>query len=115
MQTRPWYGIWSDPDGSGARRIREVVAGGPAEGSGLEPGDVLEKVDGIDQVQQRAGRAGWKTLPPTQFHVKREGREMTFQVTPCRVPEDVLARMIGKHMIEAHIAYETGTESGTKR
>ena len=115
MRSRPWYGLWSDPDSSGERHVREVVAGGPADGIGVQPGDVIERIDGFDEAQQRAGRAGWRTLPPGEIHVRREGRELSFKITPCRVPEPILERMIGKHMVEAHLAYEHADAAETKR
>lgn len=115
MRNRPWYGLWSDPDSTGERHIREVVAGGPAEGIGVQPGDVIERIDGFDEAQQRAGRAGWRTLPPGEIHVRRNGREMSFQITPRRVPDAILERMIGKHMVEAHLAYEHDAEPEPKR
>jgi predicted metalloprotease with PDZ domain len=115
MRDRPWYGIWYDGDVTGKRLIREVVQGGPAEAAGVQPGDELEKIDGTEEVGKIASRAGWRTLPPTEFHVLRNGKEVSLQVTPKRVPEDILARMIGKHMVEAHLAYEHHDDETPKR
>jgi predicted metalloprotease with PDZ domain len=115
MRDRPWYGIWTDANAEGQRTIREVVHGGPAEGAGVMPGDVLEQIDGMDEANKSASRAGWRTLPPTEFHVKRDGKELSLQVTPQRVPEEILGRMIGKHMVEAHIAYEHHEDATPKR
>ena len=44
---RAWLGIQSQPasGGTGAQ-LTDVVAGGPAENGGLEPGDVIVDIDG---------------------------------------------------------------------
>ena len=81
------------PDTRGALVV-DVVAGGPAEKAGLEPGDVIRAVDGvaINQSSDLPPLIGAKA-PGTRVRLKvfREGREHDIDVTLTRLDESVVA------------------------
>jgi predicted metalloprotease with PDZ domain len=114
MRNRPWLGIEIDVDSTGARKIVGVIPGGPAERAGIKPGDVLRRIDGVEPATWFAGKGGWKDEPnPTAIkaEVVRGDRSVALPIPRTRIPEDYLARIIGVHMIEGHLAYaHPGTE-----
>lgn len=105
MRERPWLGLEIESDSLGTRFIRGVVPGGPADRAGIHGGDVLERINGQDPKKWFAGKAGWKNAPPAHVTVQRDGHDVAIDVQPGHVPEEYLARMIGVHMIEGHLAY----------
>jgi len=105
MRTRPWLGVKVDVDSAGNRIIREVVPGSPAEAAGFQPGDILRRIDGMDPPKWFAGKAGWKDGDVGKVAVVRDGHDASLKLTYSHIPEDVLARVIGTHMIEGHLAW----------
>lgn len=105
MRQRPWLGIGFDQDSTGRVVVTKVAEGSPAERSGLKAGDVIEKWEGYDPRKLVAGRAGWLKPPITHLSVRRSGQAMAIDITGTHISEETLARMIGIHMIEGHLAY----------
>lgn len=105
LRHRPWLGVEVDADSTGQRIIKSVVPGGPAARAGMKPGDRLERIDGTDPGEWFAGKAGWKDVPTTEVKVDRRGRTVTLAMKNQHIPEDLLARIIGVHMLEGHLAY----------
>jgi len=67
--------------------IAEVQSGDPAEEAGLQAGDILLEIDGMEVTTvQSASRmiAGLPVNEPAEFLVLRDGREMTIDVTPAQ-------------------------------
>lgn len=105
LQGRPWLGIEVDRDSvTGERVILGVYPGGPADVAGIKVGDTLDRIGGMDPGDWVAGKAGWKDATLT---VRRGDTTHDLAVKPGIVPEAYLARMIGKHMLEGHLAYVT--------
>ncbi|MBI5168126.1 MAG: PDZ domain-containing protein [Candidatus Eisenbacteria bacterium] len=106
MKTRPWLGVELDRDSTtGVTTIVNVTPGGPAERAGVKPGDVLEKLDGLAPDEWFAGRAGWKTSGDTPVAIVRSGRPQTLRLPVTHIPEDLLTRLVGEHMLEGHLAW----------
>ena len=105
MKERPWMGVGVDRDSLGVFRIVTVTEGAPGEQAGLKPGDVLEKVGGKPPAEWFAGKAGWKLGEHGQILVSRDGHKSTLQMEYRAIPEDVFAKIVGIHMVEAHMAY----------
>ena len=105
MKERPWMGVEVDRDSVGVYRIVTVSAGSPAEQAGMQPGDVLNKVGGKPPADWFAGKAGWKMGDKGQILVARGGQERRLLMEYRVIPEDVFARIVGLHMVEAHLAY----------
>jgi len=77
-----WIGIAMNPSTEGGVEIQSVVPGGPAAGSGLEPGDLVVAVDGQPVANAAALRelVGKKSVgQPVVLDVQRENE--TFRVT----------------------------------
>ncbi len=108
MKTRPWLGVEVDRDSAtGVMTIATVLPGGAADRAGVKPGDVLDRIDGTPPEDWFAGRAGWKTAGETQLAFLRDGRVEKRSVPVVLMPADVLARVVGLHMLEGHLAWMT--------
>lgn len=109
MKVRPWLGVEIDRDSAtGTSTIVTVRPGGPADRAGVQPGDVLERIDGHAPQEWFATRAGWKSDGSTPVAVVRNGRPRTLSVPVERISEELLARAVGQHMLEGHLAYMPG-------
>ncbi|KPK55595.1 MAG: hypothetical protein AMS21_13495 [Gemmatimonas sp. SG8_38_2] len=69
--------------------ITWVREGGPADRAGLREGDIIVNVSGIDLTTEEGGRAFGRLQAgePTEFLVRRSGREVTVSVTPGSAAE----------------------------
>ncbi len=117
MRERPWLGVEVVTDSlSGARVVRAVVPGGPADRAGVKPGDTLQQVGGVEPQLWFASRAGWKRGwaegDATTLTVGRAGHEHVLGMRLGHIPEETLARMIGVHVLEGHLAWLTPTDEG---
>lgn len=104
---RPWLGIEVETDSVSQRPvIKKIVPGGPAEKSRLKVGDIIRCIDGQVPRDWYAGKAGWKDASvPLEFDVVRGGTEVAFAMRAGRMSEELLARIIGVHMLEGHLAH----------
>ena len=105
MRVRPWLGVDVDVDSAGRRLIVRVQPGSPAERAGLRAGDVLQSIEGRTPQDWFAGKAGWRTGESGEIDVERQGKEKKLELKYEAIPEEVLARIIGIHMLEGHLAY----------
>jgi predicted metalloprotease with PDZ domain len=105
MRERPWLGVAVDRDSLGAFHIVSVTPGAPAEAAGMKSGDVLQSISEKPPADWFAGRASWKAGDHSPIVVLRDGHERTLQMRDQVIPEDVLAKIIGTHIIEGHLAY----------
>ena len=89
--------------------ISEVHPGTPAAQAGIKAGDVLLAINGM-----AAGDEGsWaglkdKMVPGNEFTytVNRNGKKKDVSFTLAEMPMDVVARMVGMHMLNDHAAVE---------
>lgn len=107
MRERPWIGVEVERDSaSGFSRVKNVMPGSPAERAGIRPGDLILRVGGQPAREWYASRAGWKQDgTPTAIEVRRGDRDVPLSATLRTIPEDLLARLIGVHMLEGHLAH----------
>ncbi len=105
MRDRPWLGVHVDHDSTGRMLVVDVGPGTPAEKAGLRAGDVLQSIESRSPSDWFAGRAGWKDGDTGVIRVTRGGRPQDLTLRFQVIPEDVLAKAIGTHMIEGHLAY----------
>lgn len=116
LRERPWLGceVRVDP-GTGVRRIVEVVPGGPADSAGVKSGDLLQTLGGVDPQSWFAGRLGqdgWREGESVAITVRRSGHDETLTLRLGRIPETQVAAWLGRHVLEAHLAY---TDEGQPR
>ncbi len=109
LKTRGWLGIeMDDSNGPAEMKITRVVPGSPAEASGFKAGDVLVSVNGAKyadntdekNVTYEATKDIWKPGTKLQYVVRRKGKNLKLAPTLAPLPSDVMAQMIGMHMIE---------------
>ncbi len=109
MRERPWVGAILDQDSTtGAISVVQAAPEGPAARAGMRVGDVLISLEGLPPAEGRkllAGKAGWKTGAEVHFRIRRGTHEMNVPLRLAQITDEQLARMIGEHMIEAHLAY----------
>ena len=90
---------------TGALTILKVVPGSPAESAGLQAGDVLYALNGVEINDKNEdalskARKEWKPGQTVNYTVKRDGRSKDISLTLAAMPADVLARFVGEHMLE---------------
>lgn len=99
-----WIGVEID-QADGGLTLKAVVPDSPAEQAGLVAGDVLLAVNGVtyaEENHEKLGEIQKSMIPGAEFTftVKHEGKEKDVAVVLGEMPEDVLAKMIGGHMME---------------
>jgi predicted metalloprotease with PDZ domain len=109
LRERPWLGFEVRVDSAtGARCIVEVVAEGPADRAGVKSGDLLQTLGGVDPQSWFAGRLGqdgWREGERVAITVRRGGHDETLTLQLGRIPETQVAAWLGRHVLEAHLAY----------
>ncbi len=105
-KVRPWLGVEVDRDSAtGVMTVVSVAPGGPAARAGVQAGDVLDRIDGRVPKDWFASKAGWKSSGTTPVAVVRNGRPQSLAVPVEPMSEELLARIVGTHMLEGHLAY----------
>jgi S1-C subfamily serine protease len=106
LKHRGWVGIEMDEvEGTKYYEITRVVPGSPAETAGLQVGDVLTGVNGVDfgdkdKEKMKKAKHSWSPGDTVKYMVKRNGQATKIAVTLGELPKDVLAQWVGKHMLE---------------
>src|SRR5437867_4397619 len=105
MRDRPWLGVHIDHDTTGRTVVADVGPGTPAQQAGIHAGDILQSIENRPPAEWFAGKAGWKEGDTGKIRVLRGRRQRDLTLRYQTIPEDVLAKTIGTHMIEGHLAY----------
>lgn len=116
MRERPWIGVEVETDSvSRLPVIRRVMEGSPAQRAKLRVGDAIRSIDGQVPKDWFAGKAGWKSAgEPLAFEVVRKGAAVAVSLPNQRIDDERLARLIGIHMMQGHLAYmSSGDEHGS--
>ena len=106
LKSSGWVGIEMDKDETtGALTVQRVVPGSPAEQAGLQVGDVLFALNGIEisdknESALKDAKKDWKPGQNVTYTLKRDGRPVQANLTLGAWPADALAKMIGEHMLE---------------
>jgi predicted metalloprotease with PDZ domain len=106
LANKGWIGVELDSDEeTGALTIKVVVEDSPAQAAGFKAGDKLVAVNGVvfAEADEAAMKSAWSGMLPGKVvtcTLGRGGREKEVDVTLAKLPEDVMAKWIGGHMLE---------------
>ena len=106
MANYGWTGLDGDYDeADGSYTVTTVYDNSPAVAAGFKVDDVLLGING--QKFKDMSDADWEELSNVRvpgatvsYLVKRHGKKNEIEVTLTKMPEDILARRIGQHMLE---------------
>jgi C-terminal processing protease CtpA/Prc len=105
---RGWAGVSLEKTDDGLS-VAEVHPGTPAAQAGIKVGDVLLAINGME-ADDEGSWAGLKDkmVPGNEltYTVNRNGKNKDVSFTLAEMPMDVVARMVGMHMLNDHAAVE---------
>ena len=110
---RGWAGVsldWSE----GMLAIKEVHKGTPAEKAGVKPGDVLVAINGIEYAEENYAKIGefesqMKPGKTFTYTISHKGKKRDVTVTLAEMPMEVVAAMVGAHLVTDHAVVEIAT------
>ncbi|HEU5180287.1 MAG TPA: PDZ domain-containing protein [Candidatus Polarisedimenticolia bacterium] len=108
MATRGWLGIEKEKGADGTMTISKIYPGSPAEQAGFQVGDKLVSMNGVELAS--ASEKAWKNMKNAKigdtatYVVNRGSENLTIKATLVKIPDDVLAASIDKHVKEDHAA-----------
>ena len=105
FQSRGWVGIELEGSDTGDLTITRVEPDSPAEAAGLREGDKLLAMNGIrfseENKEAMKGAQAKMTVGATvTYTVDRAGKSKDVDVTLQQMPDSVMAKWIGRHMLE---------------
>jgi len=112
FRDRGWVGIELDMnEETGVMSVTKVEPRSPAYDAGFTEGDVLVALNGVrlDEANKEKVYAAKEKMTAgttVTYTVARDGQKKDLDVTLGQIPEAVLAKWIGRHMIEGHTADE---------
>ena len=105
---RGWVGINMEPDeDAGGVVLTWVSPNSPAEEAGLKKGDLLTSLNGVpyDEANEEKLKQEYKAFRPGRtvtFGIERDGKGQDITVTLEPMPEEILAKWIGEHVLHYH-------------
>ena len=108
FSTRGWVGINMEAnEEAGGVVLTWISPNSPAEEAGLKKGDLLTSLNGIayDEANEENLKTEYKSFRPgsvATFGVDRNGEAMEIAVTLEPMPEEILAKWIGEHVLHYH-------------
>lgn len=106
MKDSGWVGVELEGiEGAPGMTVLRVVPDSPAEAAGIEVGDVLLAINGIELIEENQeklseNRAKSKPGATTTWTMTRGDARRELHITLAPMPADVLAAYIGQHMLE---------------
>ena len=107
---RGWAGVSLEMTDDGLS-VSEVHYGTPASKAGVKTGDVLVAINGIEYNDENKEKMSGleKLMVPGQeftYTISRNGKNRDISFALDEMPMDVVARMVGLHMLSDHAAVE---------
>ena len=108
LRAQGWIGIEAEHGEDGSVTITDVISGSPAADAGIRIGDQLVAMNGVELIEAnypkiKAMKAEMSPGSSVKYTVVRDGRKKKMAMTLAEMPDTVLAKWIGKHMIDGHI------------
>jgi C-terminal processing protease CtpA/Prc len=106
LKSTGWIGVELDiNEETGARVVKKVVPGSPAEAAGIQPGDILVSMNGtkLAKGNEDAIMQAKKDMKPGQtvtYVVSSNGQDKKVVLVLAPMPADVMAAYIGEHMLQ---------------
>lgn len=106
LSEKGWVGIEMNEDKeTGGWIVTKVEPDSPALAAGLQKGDVLLAVNGVefaskDKEALHAVKKSMRIGKTITYTLERDGYKKKVDVTLGQLPEDVMAKWIGRHMLE---------------
>jgi C-terminal processing protease CtpA/Prc len=106
-QTHGWLGVSLDMDPEGQMSISKIWPGSPAEKAGFRLGDRVVSMNGVE-VSEKNGEKLFSLMRDAKigdrmsFAVARGSETLTLSPTLGKMPDDVVAESIEKHIQEHH-------------
>jgi predicted metalloprotease with PDZ domain len=111
LKSKGWLGVEIN-DEAGQMKIVKILSGSPAEKAGLAAGDVLFAMNGVEYTEANAETLAVlrEEMTPGKaftFTILKGGKDREdVAVTLSLIPQDIMAQVIGKHMLEHASASE---------
>lgn len=108
-QSKGWVGIEYDKTADEKGHVvKRTLPGSPAEAAGFKAGDILVSLNGValtaDKAALKQAKGDWSVGQSVSYKVSRGNKEVALTVKLGAMPKDVLARMVGDHMIRDHMS-----------
>ena len=106
MQNSGWVGVELDETADKiGMQVTKVMEGAPAGAAGIQIGDVLLAINGIElseanEEKLSEARASLKPGAAVKWTMRRGDSQRELDLTLAPMPADVLARYVGTHMLE---------------
>ena len=110
---RGWAGVSLEMSDDNLR-VSEVHYGTPAAKAGVKEGDVLVAINGVEYSEENREKMAEleKLMVPGQeftYTISRNGKNKEISFALDEMPLDVVARMVGMHMLSDHAAVEVAS------
>lgn len=104
---RGWAGMNLDVDGY-TYKVTAVRVGSPAEKAGIEVGDLLVAINGVEIAEENSEkllpiRESMKPGAEFTYTVKRNGKRRNVECVLVAMPVEVVAEQIGMHLLTGHL------------
>lgn len=119
MKAKGYFGAELDKSTPGVVKVKAIAAGSPAEKAGLMVGDEIVSLNGVamtaDKEALKKAKGEWKAGQTIIYAVKRTGVDHQISATLGTMPEEAFASMLGRHMMDQHMAMTTADASATEK
>jgi C-terminal processing protease CtpA/Prc len=109
MASKGYMGLEFDKSSAdGQYVVKKVMEGTPAATAGFQPGDAILVVNGAKWSDEEAmKKVDWSAGSQLTVKIKRGSEKKALNITLGKMPEEMVARYVGAHMIENHVAVAT--------
>ena len=116
-ETGGWNGVYAKGLFSGEKVVvSEVVPGSPGHKAGIQVGDVLLAMNGqalasMTKAQYKTAKKDMKPGSKVVYKLVRNGEKSKVKVAMTNVPQELVAKKLGYHVMKAHSSEKVATAS----